>query len=417
MKMMLICTIIILSLFTGCEQPPLDPPDDNKIPENTGLEVDIIRINLNVNELATVPGRNPEPPLEARVFPTFATKNGLIWESTNTDAAVVDRDTGEISIRTDAVETEIATIIKVKSEANPSIYDECILTVYPTYPGERRINASNVTLLNTDYQFMEAGRGVGIYLLAGTGNASSYTDGDKGPGLYVIDPEDPYAMGISEPDGGARAVGSVNTGDRWVGLLPGTDGSMRTSGSAARMMRIPALFGPFMVQVNYVTNSGGNGRHADIRIGDKDGIRIEGEDSLTTSPVDGKTVIYIHEPSDFVPVIYIECKAGLRIHDVIVLDRIEYYIIGERSILRGQTSTYSTTVDVATTLGQPAYKWEIVQGTEFAEILGSDTGKTVELNALESGSVTLNVIISTTDPEDPGNTMVNTANLLLTVRN
>lgn len=316
------CALLFYSACTELVSP--DDEDSNVLPPG-GFEVEIDRLTLNANDLSTIPGRNPS--LSVTITPPFATKNQLNWKSSNTDAATVDSDTGIISVRTDDVTDPITTVIRVESVSDPSKYDTCVVTVYPEYPKSREWSFGSNPGLAGDIPLAN-----GAVLLFGSGDGEAYASGTEGPGVYVIDPENPYEHGLT-PNGNPRAAGSHNTGTlagfKYPDPSKAFSGHLRTaaaSGSGTRIMKIAALFAPFTVVVNYRTNSSGEERNADIRIGDKEGWRIEGEGSLGSGSTPGKTVWYSYEADqqagkdDFVPVVYIEGKGGLQLYAVYVLE-------------------------------------------------------------------------------------------------
>jgi len=307
-------------------------PDDQKdtvlAPGNFIVGIDSLA--LSANDLSTIPGRDPG--LSVAISPPFATESQLKWMSSDTDVAAINEDTGEINVRKEAVSDPVTTVIRVESVSDPSKYDTCLLTVYPNYPGEREWVFSASYGLSGDIPLSD-----GAMLLFGTGNSPGYNYGDEGPGLYAINPEMPYEFGIESPDGGVRTAGSHNAGACSGFLYPNAsfrfEGHYRTSGTAARIMKIAALYAPFTVVVNYRTNSSGEERNADIRIGDKEGWRIEGAGSLGGGSTPGKTVWYSYEADseagkdEFIPAAYIEGKGGLQLYAVYVLEGV-YEVVG-----------------------------------------------------------------------------------------
>jgi hypothetical protein len=298
------------------------PPDQ--------FEVNIDRLVLNTGILATVPRRNPS--LVPIITPAFATRNQLRWTSSNSNAATIDLNTGAITVTTEAVTVPISTIIRVEAVYDPSKYDICILTVHPAYPRTRRWTWSTNPGISGDIDVGDGGT-----LLFGTGNGSEYNPGNRGPGVYVIDPEDPFEFGVI-PEGGLRTAGTftpsnsafINGSGQF--LYPATynySHHIRTTGNAARVMRIAALFAPFTIVVNYQSN-GDNERNADIRIGDKEGLRIEGRPATNNNTNGARTVWYSYDPTDdskpefgmdqFVPLVFVESNQGLRLYAVYVLE-------------------------------------------------------------------------------------------------
>ena len=310
---------ILLIFLESCEQSSFDQPEDSD-QNGSGLEVDILQLTLSSGDLSTIPGRNPV--LTVSIFPDFATRNELNWISTDNTVAAIDSGTGIISVRTEAVTSPMITIIRVESVYNPAVYALCPLTVYPSYPADRHLTFPSETSYTgrpTD-TYGDIDMGDGLFLLVGTGGASEYNNGNNGPGEYWIDPENPYEFGIV-PNGQARTI-TFNSG----GYADFSTGHIRTSGNGSRMIKIAALFRPFEIKVNYRSNAA-EPRHADIRIGDTEGIRIEGEESPGNGNGQGRTVTYIHNldeegnpKDDFVPLVFIECKAGIQIYDVYVND-------------------------------------------------------------------------------------------------
>jgi len=321
----------IESFFISAKVLP-DDKNDNSHPGGN-FKVGIENLKLTSNELATIPGRNPTPALSAIITPVFATEKQLRWTLQSVDSidpvdvAVINADTGEITVRTEAVDKPLSTIVRVESIADPSKYDTCILTIYPLYPATREWTwpASPGTTGDLD-------QGDGGTLLFGTGNSPDYTNGNEGAGVYVIDPADPYRYGIDTPNGGPRAAGTFTvTTNPFTGAnrflypaSPSYPAHIRTSGNAMRVMRIAALFAPFTIVVNYQSNDAGE-RNADIRVGDKEGWRIEGEAS-TNDGSGARTVWYSYEADpqagieEFVPLVFIEAKQGLRLYAVYVLE-------------------------------------------------------------------------------------------------
>jgi len=317
--------IFIFSFFlcSACVQSYSGHEDSDA---KTDLEIDILRITLNARELATIPGRNLT--LTASYFPDFATRRDIKWISSDISIAEVSSDTagntGTITINLSFAAEPVSTVIKVYSSYDPSISAECIITVFPEYPRNRSFNfpenpAANAVKYPADING-DIDLGSGIFLLTGTGGADEYNRGSAGPGEYIIDPENPYQFGIV-PNGGIRSLGATPWDGGGAAFVTGAStGHIRTGGDAARQIKIAAVFGPFEIFVNYMTSTTGSPRNADIRIGDTEGIRIEGEVSNSTSPAEPKTVSYRFESEEFVPLIFVECNGGIRIYDVIIRD-------------------------------------------------------------------------------------------------
>jgi len=197
-----VAALVLLLLCTACGVSS-DPADVNAA--NPGdFAVDLRRITLNASELGTVPGLNPQ--LSLSKFPEFATRDEVVWTSSDTSVATIDSATGAITVRTTPVSDPVTTMIRVEAVYDTSIYALCSLTVYPLYPPRRRWNfpahptgGGNNTLVSGDYN-----AGNGGTILQATGGGSGYNNGNMGPGIYEIDPEDPYEYGLI-PSGGPRA--------------------------------------------------------------------------------------------------------------------------------------------------------------------------------------------------------------------
>ena len=346
----LICILLILT-FSVCDissfsiSGKISPDDEHGNSFSPGdFIIGIESLTLSVRELGSIPGRNPE--LRAVIMPPFATEKQLLWTSSNHSAAVVDGNNGTITVRTEIVTGDpISTIIRVESISDPSKYDTCILTIYPDYPKVREwifstadapaggwpVSANNN--VDVDYDL-----GGGTILFA-TGGGTDYQH--SGAGVHVIDPEYPYEYGPT-PNGGPLSSSSTahthNAGTLGGFLYPNKttlfSGHYRIGGTSQRIMRIPALFAPFTIIVNYRTNSSGEARNIDIRIGDTEGWRIEGEGSTGSgtgvNAAGAVTVWYSYDPSDadkpeagadtFVPSVYIEANAGMQIYAVYVFE-------------------------------------------------------------------------------------------------
>ena len=331
-KIITIGCVFLLLIFSTCFEI-VSPDDDNGNTLNGDQFVfGIDSLSLNANELATIPGRTPS------LFPTYspsnASENRLKWTSSNTDAATVDENTGVLSVRAGAVSAPLSTTIRVEVVEDPSKYDTCVLTVYPIY------NRTRTWFWTTDPGTVgDIDAGNGGTLLFSSGNCQGYNLGNEGAGVYVINPKDPYQYGVETPDGTSRPAGNFTaSNNNFVGdrsgqfVYPATysySHHIRTSGNAARVMKIAALFTPFTVVVNYQSNDQGV-RNADIRFGDKEGLRIEGPASTNNNTSGARSVWYSYDPSDpekpeygnesFVPIVYVEANQGLRLYAVYVLD-------------------------------------------------------------------------------------------------
>lgn len=338
------------------EQPNVLPPDQ--------FVVGINSLILSSRELATIPGRNPV--IRAIITPEFATEREIRWSihsigSVNAaEVAAINADTGEITVRTQAVPNRepLSALIRVESITDPSKYDTCVLTIYPDdYPRTREwvFSVDNApedgwpqtTAITSDIDLSDLDLDEGGTMLFFTGGGTDYTPGLMGPGVYVIDPENPFEYG-PVPNGGA--LSSSATAHTYVGptesnanegtlrgfLYPNRTtlfrGHYRIGGSSQRVIRIATLFAPFTVIVNYRTNSAAEPRNADIRIGNTEGFRIEGPPSLGSGTgVNGtgaQTVWYSYDPTDpekpeygkddIIPLVFIESIAGLQIYAVYV---------------------------------------------------------------------------------------------------
>lgn len=424
---------ILLSIFllSACELfIPSNDIEDTEAADPGDFIVDLQHISLNAAELGTVVGRPVE--LTVTKTPYFHTpERGILqWESSNTDVAIVNETTGEISIVPEFVTEPMKTIIRVQSVYDPSIYATCALTLYPAYPNSRKWNFSS------DFPSGDFDAGSGGTIQQATGGGAGYENGDKGPGLYIINPENPYEFGIT-PNGAARSglvfndgsytstvfyrapAGMYNNAD-YPEEAPASAGHLRTGG-VSRFFRIAALQGPFTVIVNYMSN-GTAGAHADIRIGDREGIRMEGEGSQ--SATDPKMLIYEHKEASFVPVVFIESSTGLRVYDIYVLGNPEsaayepvqsVSINGSDEVTAEQSILLSSAV-TPPNVSSPVYLWEIISGETCAEITGSINTSSVTLKGLSEGIVTIKVTVSTFDPENPENTASQEAQTDITVK-
>ncbi|MDR1956725.1 MAG: Ig-like domain-containing protein [Treponema sp.] len=374
-------------IAANCVDGPLEPGalDD--------LEIGLTKLTLSHNELATI--SENELDLTLTKNPGFANKNGVVWESSDPDAAAVDQN-GHITAGSTTTEV-LSAVIKVYAVDDPSIYALCPVSVYPDYGSSRSWDfASSVTTSgDTDYS-------QGMTILGGTGSGT-YNSSPAGPGLYEIDPDDPYQYGLT-PTSGSR--GSITFNNDTSGAEGFSTKSLRTGGMG-RILKIAAIQGPFTVTVNYQSN-GADARWADIRFGDKEGIRYQGDPAAGTNAAGCRTVSWPYAGDDIVPFVYIEASAAIRIYDVIITPGATYpytpvpdsfTITGADSFIKGETETYTTSI--TQNLTNPSYEWEITSGGEYAEITRRvDGGKSVELKALDPGSVTLQVTITTSNPYD-----------------
>jgi hypothetical protein len=347
-----VIVIFIVMLSSTCELTSNSLSGDTG--DTEGFIVHIQGISLSMTELGTIPGRNPE--LKAIINPPFATQKELEWTSSNSAVATVN-SLGEINIeitQLSSTQGSRTTVIKVKSVDDPSLYAECLLTVYPNdyptsrswaFPSHPTGGANNSAISpdsDGDYNYKN-----GMWLLLSSGSASEYNAGPAGQGFYKIDPDNPYEYGPNLTNGSR----SMNWGDaNWPSggnatRLPGwTVGHIRT-GSHSRAMKIAALKGPFTLMVNYIHN-GTAGSHADIRIGDTAGFRVQGAPSDgsrvdTDLDVYNRTVYYVYPSEDIVPLIFVETNGNVRIYDVIVFntaDNPKYPV--RTKVIDGETYQY-----------------------------------------------------------------------------
>jgi hypothetical protein len=303
-KIRLFLGLLAVLLALGCAEGPLEPGslDD--------LEIGLTKLTLSANELATI--SENELNLTVTKSPAFANKNEVVWKSSDEFAAAVDQD-GRITAGT-ATTDVLSAVIKVYAVDDPSVYAACPVTVYPDYGPIRNWDFASSTTISGDTDY-----GQGMTILGGTGSGSytSLLDAESQPipGRYEIDPDDPYQYGLT-PTGSARSSMTVNTTESNV--PSGFSAKSLRTGGAGRILKIAAIKGPFRVTVNYRTNSNGSGRWADIRIGDTEGIRYQGEPSSSNVAIGGKTVTGDYEGDDIVPFVYIEASAAIQIFDVII---------------------------------------------------------------------------------------------------
>jgi hypothetical protein len=383
----LVWGITAVLFLVGCDNGPLSPgPLDD-------FEIGLTSLTLSANELATIAGYNLKLTLTKK--PGFANRPNVVWVSSNESAATVDQE-GNITTATSAADV-LFTMIKVYSVDDPSVYAVCPVSVYPDYGSNRTWNFQTAVTISGDTDY-----GNGMTILAGTGSGS-YTESPTGPGFYTIDPDDPYQYGIN-PTGSVRGSMAFNSSDTCTGF---SNRSLRTGG-VGRILKIAAIQGPFTVTVNYRTNSNGSARWADIRFGDKEGIRYQGDPSSSTAATGGKTASWPYTGTDIVPFVYIEASAAIQIFDVIIEPEIKYpytpvpdvfSITGADSFITGETKTYTT--DITQALTNPTYEWAITSGSEYAEIIQRlDDNKSVEIKANSAGNFTLQVSITTSNPYD-----------------
>ena len=330
-------------LFAACK-PQLEPPENFKgNPEDIGIEIDLLRLTLDKTEIAIISGRSL-PALNVTKYPPNATRAELVWTSTNEPIAAVD-GTGALTITSVTVPEPQNAVIRVSAKNDPSVYAECVITVYPNYPANRhlqfeRINGVSISseaTFKTEYAKLpkdtkgDVDMGDGIFLMHGTGGAPGGDDGysvdptKERNKAYPIDPEHPYAFGMV-PNGGARGLG---TGTQWSAgrsEFTGFSNARLHTGGRGRHVKIAAIFRPFKITVNYRSNSNNSGRWADIRIGETEGLWLQGAISNPTTAGNGQaTINFVYnldengDPrEDFVPLIFVESNEAIQIFDVII---------------------------------------------------------------------------------------------------
>ncbi|MDR2543872.1 MAG: Ig-like domain-containing protein [Treponema sp.] len=315
-----ITVVFILVIFSNCEiwgSKEIEEGDPGD------FEINLLSLSL-VREIGTI--YNRAVPFEELLFnssPSFATDTRVHWSSSNHAAATVDQD-GNITIEVNNQHTLASTRIRVHSVHDPSVYAECIFTVYPIYSPNRTwtfgtsavsteagvitpsggTTASAWTNRNTDGFLSE-----GAIILGSRGFASEYNTG--GTGVHEIDPADPYRFGIL-PTGAPRNWNYVAPGGQLPPSPPNPVGlthMIRPSGMA-RFIQINAVQGPFRIEVIYAGNNE-DGSNVDIRIGDTEGWRIEGPHSMSNTNF--QTVSHDFTEAEFVPVIFLETNSGTRI--------------------------------------------------------------------------------------------------------
>jgi hypothetical protein len=357
----LLLAFAVCFLFSACVKS-LDPAEE--FPED-GLITRIQRLSLNRTELATIAGNDLL--LVLTKTPPNAIRNDVTWVSSNPAVANVDQNGKIVTIQD--TNQRVEAVIRVFSNDDPSIYDECIVSVFPDYGNERYWNFAGTVEQGTtptpnedqsvgwfasrvDSPVSEQTRiiwangttsdrdiGLGMTLRGATGSGS-YNEASVAPNglpissgriptgadpalyppypwVYVIDPEDPYEMGLT-PGNGTRSGLNLLTGQQGTSFRSG----FLTTGGSGRIISIAAIQGPFYIEVRYQTNSNGANRWADIRIGDREGLRIQGEPSDHGSNAgSGKRNFYFYENDDIVPFVHIEGAQGgaFRIYEIIIL--------------------------------------------------------------------------------------------------
>ena len=359
--------------LAACLQSVNPEPDFSGDIGDIGLEVRLKELILDKTELATISGNTLK--LNLTKFPAFATKSDVTWRvkcsldcqsdctgDCQESAVQIDQAGG---MTTSIVTVPETSVIRVFSNDDPSVYTECSVSVFPDYgnyrywnftvggwaaerkdsPAGERIpmNWVNGSTYDKDIGYgmtLRGGSGSGGYNQATTSpNGLPIVNGaippDADPALYpsrdypnrgwvyTIDPEDPYGVGCNPTNGTRTGLNMIAEGDDRMGFASGHI----TTGGSGRIFSIAAIQGPFYIEVRYQTNSNGVPRFVDIRIGDKEGIRVQGETSNATGNNTlgnnnfGRIVSYYYEATDIVPYVYIEgAQAGaFRVYEVIIL--------------------------------------------------------------------------------------------------
>jgi hypothetical protein len=322
MKNMKALAVAVFILFTGCDGVLGNKSVEIGNPGDFTVHLRSVTLNKRIDTVYNVPVT--ESTLGFSRKPAFATRDEVRWTSSDESVATVDPSTGKVTIQLSGDPSDpVTTTIKVRSVDDPSIYADCVLTVYPTYTLPRNWDFDSISGF-TSNGGSSASNWAGITTTARLGNgaevvreaASEYNS--KGPGIWPIDPEDPYAHGVVlngqtrnwnwvKGIGSPSHIPSVDSG-----AIGNRDAMIRPTG-ISRFIAINALWGPFKIAVIYAGNNT-NGSHVDIRIGDREGIRIEGENSM--SQQDHKKVSYTFTEREFVPVVYLETNDGTRIWDI-----------------------------------------------------------------------------------------------------
>jgi hypothetical protein len=282
--------VLLICVFAACGGDPLGPgrPED--------FEINPIRIELSLNEWASVPGETLQ--LEYTI-PNYTTRGDVEWVSSDEDVAAV----------TGGLVTAIGEgncVITVCSVQDPSVKARCAIAIYPEYGSNRTWNFQTVPEGWTD----------------GTA-ASAHPDTDYGDGMILTSST---GSGEHGSGGGVRNMGIFTT----VGPdeTPGFSvGYLHVSGMG-RACKIAAVQGPFTITVNYMTNTNNQGRFASIVTGEwntDDETKytiVEGEPSSVrgTGAQGGKSVTWTYSETNMVPYVYVDVSDSLRIYDIIITE-------------------------------------------------------------------------------------------------
>jgi|GEM_PF-1849585 len=390
------------ALFSACEMGPLRPDRGDE----DGLEMGIRRLSFDQSLVVGVAGvsdvlRRVE--LRVSVFPPQHTADlesvlvevdGL--EYVNVVSRVVDVATGEIvvAVAVDSGTTmdpvtddPMMATIRAVYEHDRSIMAEATMMVIPDWPENRRhvfgewasgpltqTQLEGAMGLIPGFVGMRDGDGVptgdwhfgdGVFFLLGPNGGVSDGEIERGglhgaTGVFEIDPEDPWTLGIPGLSGTPRAMG----GDALHGGgLPSFNdpdgrpevarvGHLRTGGTM-RVFRLMGLQAPFEISVRYRANGAGT-RWVDLRFGNESGIRVEGPVSPGNAAGDGRIVRFVwdyyydedgvrRERDRFVPVVFVEAIGGMQIYDL------EVRYLGETQPVSGVQVIQSIGVEA----GQP----------------------------------------------------------------
>ncbi|MCL2190778.1 MAG: Ig-like domain-containing protein [Treponema sp.] len=363
------------TVFSACDMGPLKPDRG----DGTGLEMGIRGLSFDRSLVVGVAGvsdalRRVE--LRVSVFPPQHTADleSVIVEVDGLEyVRVVDRAvdaaTGEIVV-TVAVDSEttmdpvtdnpMTATIRAVYEHDRSVMAEAAMMVIPDWPENRRhvfgewasgsltqTQLEGVMGLMPGFAAMRDGAGVptgdwhfgdGVFFLLGPGGGVSDGEVERGglhgaTGVFDIDPEDPWTLGIPGLSGTPRAMGgdALHIG----GLANFNDpdgvpevervGHLRTGGTM-RVFRLMGLQAPFEISVRYRANGAGT-RWVDLRFGNESGVRVEGPVSPGNAAGDGRIVRFVwdyyydqdgvrRERDRFVPVVFVETIGGMQIYDL-----------------------------------------------------------------------------------------------------
>jgi uncharacterized protein YjdB len=460
MKQKINVIFLAVCLLFGACKPELAPPEEfTGNPEDIGLSMDLLHLTLDKTELATIAGHDLK--LTVTKSPEFATTSEIEWSSSNEDVARVEQD-GTIHTSLPSGTYLETAVIRVASVDDPSIYAECPVTVCIVSNGSNRYwnfgpngwyasdeNDPQHTLFSTmgfptntgsssnSFTPSDLYMGNGMTLKGQTGSGDYVnpdetpnklplegglipSDADKSiyppyPWVYEIDPVNPYAAGLTP-------TRSIRGSMYWRDDTPPAEMHSRqgdlVTGGVGRTLSIAALQGPFSIEVRYATNSDNSARWADIRIGDTSGFRIQGSpsDKYATPGI----ASYTYTKDDIVPFVYIEAQGSLRVYEVIIKEvDISYKpvenvtISGNSTVKNGSTITLNAAL-TPTNATDPEYTWTLV-GTGAA-IDGSASGATVKIKgSADSGSVTVKLTVTTTDPDTKEVTTKSAADKIITL--